>query len=148
MNIPQNSPILSVESDAFQHVCSQMRKKTFALSLKVPSCASTPCHQGSGSHFLPLWFFHFLEFQVSGVSQLWVFFFFFLMGILSLSIAFIHGAFSFFFQNTSQIHSVGILSKKVTHSVAPPLMTSLRSRPRATRLPQTRSRKTLPYRQR
>ena len=71
------------------------------------------------------------------------------MGILSLSIAFIHGAFSSFsFQNTSQIHSVGILSKKVTHSVAPPLMTSLRSRPRVTHLPQTHSRKTLPYHQR
>ena len=76
MNIAQNSPILSVESDAFQHVCSQERKKTFALSLKAPSCACAPCHQGSGSHFLPLGFFHFLEFHVNGVSQSWVFFFF------------------------------------------------------------------------
>lgn len=151
MNTPQNSPILSVESDAFQPVCSQMREQLSALSLKAPSCSSTPVPPDLWqplTGFLPLWFFHFLEFHISGVSQLW-FFFFFLMGVFSLSIAFIHGTvFSFSFQNTFQIHSVGILSKKATHSVAPPLMTSLRSRQRATHLPQTRSQRTLPYRQR
>ncbi|XP_040598098.1 epidermal growth factor receptor substrate 15-like 1 isoform X7 [Mesocricetus auratus] len=44
-----------------------------------------------------------------------------------------------------QTHLEETLSKKATHSTAPPLMTSLRNRQRTTHLPQTPSRSTLPY---
>lgn len=56
-----------------------MREQLSALSLKAPSCSSTPVPPDLWqplTGFLPLWFFHFLEFHISGVSQLWFFFFF------------------------------------------------------------------------
>lgn len=59
---------------------------------------------------------------------------------------FIQDAFFSFFPK--QILLEEILSKKVTHSVPLPPMTSLRNIQRMTHLPQTHSRKTLPYLQR
>lgn len=70
----------------------------------------------------------------------------FLLRDVSLSIAFIHAAFFLLFPKHLPDPFGGDPFKAATHSVAPPLMTSLRSRQERPIYLQTRSQKPLPYR--